>query len=94
MKRLSEVKQGHYRIIGTEPPGPHIMKRLNTLGVFIGDKIEITKAAPGPVIFKKKDTRIGIGRGIADKILVESLDKVNAAFVAKATHEAGCKGAD
>jgi len=41
------------------------------LGVFAGDTVEIVKTGPGPVIFLKGATRIAVGCGMAQAVLVE-----------------------
>ena len=50
-------------------------KRLTTLGVFQGDEIKVVKSTPGPVIFEKQGTRIGIGQGMAMHIMVEKIEQ-------------------
>ena len=47
-----------------------ISNRLKNLGVFSGDIIKVVKPGPGPVIFMKGNIRIGIGRGMASRIMV------------------------
>lgn len=71
MKRLSDVKEGKYRIVEILKYGK--LKKLYNLGVFPGDEIEVIKPAPGPVIFKKGNTKIGIGYGVAMDIIVEEI---------------------
>ena len=67
---LSTAKAGKYKILKIAPECMGAKKRLTTLGVFVNDSIEVTKPAPGPVIFKKNEMRIGIGQGIALHIFV------------------------
>ncbi|HNS32933.1 MAG TPA: FeoA family protein [bacterium] len=74
MLRLSNVPVGKYRITGISMDCPGARKRLTTLGIFTGDEIEVTKASPGPVIFKKGGTSVGIGHGIAMHISVVRLE--------------------
>ncbi len=73
MKRLSEVKEGKYKIVDISHTCYGRMKKLYNLGIFIGDEIEVIKSAPGPVIFKKGNNKIGIGYGIACEIIVEEI---------------------
>lgn len=70
MISLSCVKAGRYIIIKIAPECLGAKKRLTALGIFVNDEIEVTKPAPGPVIFKKKEMCIGIGQGIALHIFV------------------------
>ena len=68
---LAAARTGTYRIVGVRMPG--IARKLTSLGVFTGDTVEVIKAAPGPVIFLKGSIRIGIGRGMAFHIMVETV---------------------
>ncbi|MCK9266398.1 ferrous iron transport protein A [bacterium] len=65
MLRLNSAVNGYYRIVRIGLECPEAKRRLTTLGIFVGDIIEVTKSSPGPVIFKKGETSIGIGQGIA-----------------------------
>ena len=71
---LSRAKAGIYKITNISPQCLGAKKRLTTLGIFAGDRIEVTKPAPGPVIFKKNEMRIGIGQGIALHISVSPVN--------------------
>ena len=75
MLNLSNAGPGKYRIVDINTDCSGAKRRLTTLGIFIGDEIEVTKPSPGPVIFKKGETNIGIGYGIATRILVVPLEK-------------------
>ncbi|MCM8804368.1 MAG: ferrous iron transport protein A [Candidatus Omnitrophica bacterium] len=72
IKRLSEVKEGKYKVIDILKPGK--LKKLSNIGILIGDIIEVIKSGPGPVIIKNKNTTIGIGYGIAMDIIVEKME--------------------
>ena len=65
---LIKVSAGKYKIVKISGIGAS--RRLSTLGIFVGDEIEVIKSAPGPVILKKGNLRIGIGQGIAFRITV------------------------
>lgn len=69
MKKLSEVKEGKYKIVDIRKPGK--FKKLSNMGIFIGDIVEVIKPGPGPVIIKKGNITVGIGYGIATDIIVE-----------------------
>lgn len=73
MKKLTEVLPGRYKIVKIIAPCQAATRRLMILGILEGDKIEVIKPAPGPVILKKNGTRIGIGQGLAAGIVVETL---------------------
>jgi len=55
--------------------GRCIRKRLADLGMNTGDILSVVQSDPcGPMILKVKESRLAIGRGVAHRILVESLD--------------------
>lgn len=70
---LNKAGAGKYRIVSISAACSGSKRRLTTLGIFTGDEIEVTKPAPGPVIFEKGGTRIGIGQGMAMNITVEKI---------------------
>ena len=65
---LTLAVPGKYKIVRIEIPGA--VRKLSNLGIFVGDVIEVIKPAPGPVIFKKGESRVGIGFGIAMNVMV------------------------
>ena len=73
MTPLSLTKIGEYKI--SSILSPMAACRLKTLGVFTGDVIKIVKSGPGPVIFMKGNTRIGVGIGMAFRIMVIPVPK-------------------
>lgn len=73
MLPLNKAVTGKYKIISINSACHGAKRRLTTLGVFTGDEIEITKPAPGPVIFKKNGSRIGVGQGMSVNIMVEEI---------------------
>jgi Fe2+ transport system protein FeoA len=50
-----------------------LKKRLMNMGLTPGTKITVVKSAPfhGPIEIIVRDTRLALGRGIAERILVE-----------------------
>ncbi|HOL22595.1 MAG TPA: FeoA family protein [bacterium] len=74
MQTLNKISPGKYKILKIETSCKSAQKRLMILGVFEGDKIEVIKPAPGPVILEKNGTRIGIGQGLAASIMVEKIE--------------------
>jgi len=70
---LSQVKNGKVKIAGFLG-GKHFLKKMNALGILIGDIVEIVaNPGHGPVIIGKGSLRIAIGFGMASKILVEKV---------------------
>jgi len=72
MEKLSEVKEGKYKIVEILKFGK--LKKMSNLGIFPGDIIEVVKPTPGPVVIKKENITIGIGYGIAMDIIVEKVE--------------------
>ncbi len=73
MMPLTLATQGKYRIVAMRG-GMKFKARLNELGIFENDIIEVLTTAPAPVFIKKGDTKVGIGIGMANKIFVEPLN--------------------
>lgn len=71
MEKLSNVKEGKYKIIEVLKPGK--IQKLCCMGIFLGDIIEVVKSGPGPLIIKKGNLTIGIGYGFASDIVVEEV---------------------
>jgi len=55
--------------------GQGIRAHLNTLGIHVGDVLEVVDRAPfrGPVLIQLHGSRVALGRGVAAKILLEEL---------------------
>ena len=72
-KRLSEISSGgHAKVQGIEG-GLNIRQRLCELGVYPGESVLVEKTGilGGPLMLKVGDHHIAIGKGLAQKILVE-----------------------
>lgn len=66
---LSLAQPGEYIVTGIGGKRGMIA-RLQSMGILIGDTINVIKPPPGPVIIAKGETRIGIGVGMANRIYV------------------------
>ncbi|MCD6505359.1 ferrous iron transport protein A [Candidatus Poribacteria bacterium] len=66
---LSMVGRGRVRVVNVAG-GRGILHRLMEIGVRPGDVVDVLQNGPGPVIIAKGNLRIGIGFGMAHKILV------------------------
>jgi len=53
--------------------GQHLRARLAQYGIFPGDCLRVLRAAPlkGPLLVDVNGREIALGRGVAEKILVE-----------------------
>lgn len=72
-KPLSEIKEGAAARVCIIDCGSRLNYRLCSIGVACGEKLEILKNdMHGPIIVKVVGTCIVIGRGQAEKIIVES----------------------
>lgn len=64
------------RIVSVEG-GQGVRKRLADLGLNLGEVISVIQTNHhGPMILAVKESRLAIGRGVAHKIMVESLQTV------------------
>lgn len=68
---LSEAKQGKKLKIVRLESGKHMESRLIGMGLPIGSKLEILQRQNhGPIVISVGDARLGIGAGMASKIIV------------------------
>jgi len=74
---LAMVSSGEtVRIVSVEG-GQGVRKRLADLGLNLGEVISVIQTNHhGPMILAVKESRLAIGRGVAHKIMVESLQTV------------------
>ncbi len=56
--------------------GQGVGAHLNTLGIHVGDCLEVVERAPfrGPVLIQINGTRLALGRGVARRVRVEAID--------------------
>ena len=71
---LIAVRSGELVRIQTLRGGHHFMSRLASLGFTPGARLRVVQNyGRGPIIVNVRDTRVALGRGEAEKILVERL---------------------
>ena len=70
-RRLSTVQEGEQVRVTSLVGGKGVHRRLRELGISEGTELTVVQNVGGPVIVKVGDSRMGLGRGIADKIQVE-----------------------
>ena len=75
--RLSDAKPGDLvRIKGFEGECDTFRRRLEALGIRVGDVVEVkSKAFLGPVEIRNDDTDVALCRGQAEKIVVKPIAK-------------------
>ena len=67
---LTKVPLGErVRLISIEG-GRELTRRLAELGLTTGVELRVLQDSGGPVILAVRDSRIALGRGMADKIIV------------------------
>lgn len=67
--------------------GQGVGSHLNTLGIHVGDCLEVVERAPfrGPVLIQINGTRLALGRGVARRVKVEVVDDRPVAPYARAS---------
>lgn len=76
MMPLAMAREGEEVLVHNVDCGIGLKKRLSDLGLYDNTKIKILKNdISGPVIVIVKDSKLVIGRGQANKILVEGIEE-------------------
>jgi len=70
---LSMLSSGKDGLIKKVAEGERLRARLNAMGFTPGTRIHIVRNDVGPLVISLLDYRIAIGRGMAQKILVEEV---------------------
>jgi Fe2+ transport system protein FeoA len=70
---LTELEPGQSGILVRVAAGAGLVRRLDAMGIRIGKRLTKVSGMPlgGPVVIQVGGTRVGLGRGMARKILVE-----------------------
>ena len=74
MKRLLQIPPGSsVRVIDFDG-GINLRSKLTQYGIHPGDSLRLLRKAPlgGPLLVECNEREIALGRGVADKIIVES----------------------
>lgn len=71
---LLNAPQGQWLKVTALEGGWNLRARLKQYGLFEGDCLRVLRAAPlrGPLLVEVNGREIALGRGIAEKILVEA----------------------
>jgi ferrous iron transport protein A len=71
-KRLSDVQKGEQVTLSTVRVGLELTSRLTSLGLTPGVQLQVLQNyGRGPIIINVRGTHVALGRGEADRILVE-----------------------
>ncbi len=72
--RLTEVRAGDVVRVVAVDGGERVTSRLNDMGLFVGTTVEKVRGnGRGPVIVRVGPCRLALGRGVAEKVVVETL---------------------
>ncbi len=67
---LALCRPGEKVVVREIAGGMGVKRRLESMGLYPGEEVVVISAQKGPVIVSIKGCRIGIGRGMAHKIMV------------------------
>ncbi len=70
-RSLSRVREGEDVRVISVSGGRGVHRRLRDLGIGTGSRLKVVQNTGGPVIVMVGDSRMGLGRGVAEKIFVE-----------------------
>jgi Fe2+ transport system protein FeoA len=71
LRPLSNVKDGETVVLARINAGQGLRNRLIAMGLVSGVKITVVNNShPGPFVISVKDSKMMLGRGMANKILV------------------------
>jgi ferrous iron transport protein A len=67
---LSMVRPGQRVTIREIRGGRGLIGKLAAMGIYPGVEIEVVSNIPGPLILNRGGVRLGLGRGMAQRIIV------------------------
>jgi Fe2+ transport system protein FeoA len=73
VRTLSETPEGKTVVIKQIMGGRGIRSRLEGLGIYVGQTVKVLRNGWGPVLLEVMGRKVAIGRGQAEKILVEEV---------------------
>jgi len=73
MKRLLQIHPGTAVRVIDFAGGVNLRSKLTQYGIYPGDTLRLLRKAPmgGPLLVECNEREIALGRGVADKIIVE-----------------------
>lgn len=69
-RTLTRVKAGETVVVRDICGGCNARRRMEDMGFLPGERLQVLNASGGPVIVLLRGSRVGLGRGMAEKILV------------------------
>jgi DtxR family Mn-dependent transcriptional regulator len=75
-KTLTSLKPGQIGVLAFIRGGRQGVKRLSDLGLTVGAQVTLLNSAPfgGPIEISVRGSKLAIGRGLANKVFVETND--------------------
>ena len=71
---LTNVRSGQPVVLVQISGGHRVAHRLAELGLTPGVQLEVLQNKGGPILLAVRGTRLAIGRGMANKVMVRSLE--------------------
>lgn len=73
MVKLTDVREGQTVVVCDFAAGQGLEGKLQRYGLFRGDRLRLVRSAPlrGPLLVELEGRELALGRGMAEKILVE-----------------------
>ncbi|MET0050605.1 MAG: FeoA family protein [Candidatus Thiodiazotropha sp.] len=71
---LSRLPVGTRACISRVMGGRHLAHRLLSLGLRVGSEIELLQRRGGGVVVASEGTRVALGAGVAEKLLMKPVD--------------------
>jgi len=72
---LTGIKAGSFAIVKEVRGGKNVRNRLMEMGIIEGAAIRVVANSGGPLIVQLGNSRFAMGRGMAEKIVVDRLHK-------------------
>ncbi|HOJ43722.1 MAG TPA: FeoB small GTPase domain-containing protein, partial [Syntrophorhabdaceae bacterium] len=73
---VSDLNEGEEGVVYSFSGGQKLISRLASIGIVPGAKIKVLRNTGGLIIIFASDTRIALGRGQADKIIIARTESV------------------
>lgn len=71
---LKNIRSGQPVVLVQISGGHRVAHRLAELGLTPGVQLEVLQNKGGPILLAVRGTRLAIGRGMANKVMVRSLE--------------------
>jgi Fur family ferric uptake transcriptional regulator len=72
---LCDAEAGEFLCIRGLDGGDEMRRRMTDMGLNVGSEVEVLSSGGGPVVVVSKGSRLALGRGLSEKVLVEPVSK-------------------